>query len=169
MYFFFFFGCSCDKIMVGGSMVKISVIVTVYNIDKYINNCLKSILNQTYKNFEVLIINDGSTDNSQKIIDKYVKKDNRFKSFIKENSGIADSRNYGISKVNGDYFIFIDGDDSINSELLERLSQVISNHDYDLIKYNAKKISPNREDIDENCFFENIDGEEAFLKLFNNS
>ena len=66
-------------------MVKFSVIIPVYNVEEYISKCLDSLLDQTYNNFEVLVINDGSKDSSQKIIDKYVKKDNRFKSFVKKN------------------------------------------------------------------------------------
>lgn len=73
-----------DKINVGGNMVKFSIIVPVYNVEKYIGDCLDSILNQTYDNFEVIVVNDGSPDNSQDIIDKYVKKDKKNKIIYKK-------------------------------------------------------------------------------------
>lgn len=151
-------------------MVKISVIVTVYNTANYLEECLNSIYKQTYKDFEVIIVNDGSTDGSQKIIDKFVKKDKRFKSYIKNNSGIADTRNFAINKVNGEYFIFVDGDDSINQELLERINNYFQDKSIDLIKFNTKKIYMNDDRfIDENEIFDKVSGEEAFLKLFSNS
>ena len=82
--------------------MKFSIVIPVYNVEKYIDKCLNSIINQTYKNFEVIIVNDGTKDNSQQIIDEYVKKDNRFKSYKKENGGLSDARNYGIKYATGD-------------------------------------------------------------------
>ena len=121
-------------------MVKFSIIVPVYNVEEYIANCLDSILKQSYENYEVIIVNDGTKDDSQKIIDKYVKKDKRFKSFIKENGGLSDARNYGIKKAVGDYFLLVDSDDSINKDLLKELNEEIEKNDVDLIKFGIAKI-----------------------------
>ena len=110
-----------------------SIIVPVYNVEKYIKKCLESIKNQTYTNFEVIIVNDGSKDSSQIIIDEYVNSDNRFKSFIKKNGGLSSARNYGLKYVKGDYILFLDSDDYIDINLLENLSKVDSS--YDMIKF----------------------------------
>ncbi len=116
--------------------MKFSIIVPVYNVEKYIDKCLSSILNQTYKNYEVIVVNDGSPDNSQIIIDEYVKKDNRFKSYKKVNGGLSDARNYGINLATGDYLLFLDSDDYIEKELLFKLNDIlVKNPDIDLIKF----------------------------------
>ena len=83
--------------------MKVSVIVPVYNVEKYLNKCLDSLINQSLDNFEIIVVNDGSPDNSQKIIDEYVSKYPKIvKSYIKENGGLSDARNYGIKKAQGD-------------------------------------------------------------------
>ncbi|HEL1654545.1 TPA: glycosyltransferase family 2 protein [Streptococcus suis] len=90
----------------------ISVIVPVYNVEKYLSQCLESIINQTYKNIEILLINDASTDNSKQICQHYAQLDSRIKLFNKpENRGVSDSRNWGIENCVGEYIIFIDSDD----------------------------------------------------------
>lgn len=109
-----------------------SIIVTVYNLEKFVAKCIESILSQTYKNFELIIINDGSTDDSDKIIQNYLK-DTRIKYFKKENSGIADTRNFGISKVVGDYILFVDGDDYVKPDLLEKLNETLSKNPVDIV------------------------------------
>ena len=83
--------------------MKISVIIPVYNVYDYLDKCLSSLTNQTDTNFEVIIVNDGSTDDSQKIIDKYVSENANMHSYIKENGGLSSARNYGLKKATGDY------------------------------------------------------------------
>ena len=102
-------------------MYKVSVIVPVYNTSKYLDKCIKSIVRQTLEDIEIIIINDGSTDNSQKIIDKYVKKYKNIKSYVKDNGGLSDARNYGIERANGEYFAFIDSDDYIKEDMLYKM------------------------------------------------
>ena len=115
--------------------MKFSIIVPVYNTYKYVDKCLNSIKNQTYDNFEVIIINDGSTDNSIFYINKYLI-DKRFKLYNKQNTGLANTRNYGVKVSSGDYFIFVDSDDYIKEWLLEVLNKtLISNKNLDIIKY----------------------------------
>lgn len=120
--------------------MKFSIIVPVYNVQAYLNKCLKSIEEQTYKNFEVIIVNDESPDNSQKIIDKYAKKDKRFIGYNKKNGGVSSARNYGLKKVTGDYLLFIDGDDYIDKYLLERLNNELEKQNYDMIRFSYSKV-----------------------------
>lgn len=99
----------------------VSIIIPVYNTEKYLTKCLDSIINQTLKEIEIIIVNDGSSDNSQKIIDDYSAKDSRVKSIIKTNGGLSDARNHGIDHVTGEYIAFIDSDDYIESNMMEEL------------------------------------------------
>ena len=101
---------------------KVSIIIPVYNVEKYISKCLDSLVNQTLKEIEIIVVNDGSPDNSQKIIDKYVKKyPDKIKSYIKENGGQGSARNYGIEKTNGEYIGYVDSDDFIEPTMYELL------------------------------------------------
>lgn len=99
--------------------MKVSVIVPVYNVEQYVAKCLESIKAQTLEDFECLVINDGSKDDSIKIAKETVKDDKRFKFYDKENGGLSDARNYGIEKASGEYLCFIDSDDYVDKELLE--------------------------------------------------
>ncbi len=102
-------------------MIKVSVIVPVYNVEKYISKCLDSLVNQTFKNFEIIIVNDGSTDNSEKIIQEYLKNNKNMSYFKIKNSGQAVARNLGIKKSKGNLITFVDSDDYIDSYMLEKL------------------------------------------------
>lgn len=104
-------------------MIPISVIVPVYNVEKYLEDCLDSIRNQTWSDFECIMVNDGSTDQSGKICEDYAKRDSRFKVIQKENGGLSDARNTGIKAACGEYILFIDSDDWISCNMLERLYQ----------------------------------------------
>lgn len=102
--------------------IKVSVIVPVYNVEKFIDKCLNSLVNQTLKEIEIIVVNDGSPDNSQKIIDEYVKKyPDKIKSFIKENGGQGSARNMGIEKAVGEYISFVDSDDWLDLDTLEKM------------------------------------------------
>ena len=100
---------------------QVSIIVPVYNVEPYLRQCLDSVLGQTFKNFEVLLVNDGSSDSSGDICREYVEKDSRFHYFEKENGGLSDARNYGIERAQGEYLTFIDSDDFVNEKHLENL------------------------------------------------
>ena len=89
---------------------KISIIVPIYKVEKYINKCIDSILNQTYKNIEVILVDDGSPDNCGKICDKYLLKDDRIKVIHKENGGLSSARNAGLDIATGDYIGFVDSE-----------------------------------------------------------
>ena len=118
-------------------MPKISVIVPVYNTERYLSKCLDSILNQTYDDIEVIVVNDGSTDNSELIIKEYVNKfPNKLKYYKKENGGLSDARNYGVEKAIGDYLCFVDSDDYIDTKLFEMVTPQMDKQ-IELIKYKA--------------------------------
>lgn len=107
----------------------ISIIIPVYNTEDYLDKCLSSIINQTYKNIEIIIIDDGSTDNSKKIIKQYMNKDCRISYYYQNNSGVAIARNSGIDKAQGDYIAFIDSDDYIDLTFIEKMYAAIKDDD----------------------------------------
>lgn len=151
-------------------MLKFSIVVPVYNTYKYLDKCLKSILVQSYEHFEVIIINDGSTDNSKEIIDRYCKKDKRFISYTIKNSGLSAARNYGIDKTNGDYLLFIDSDDYIEKDLLIVLYNKLINNNYDLIKFSYQFVYEDKNVVmNGNNFQKEYTGEEFLKKsIFSN-
>ncbi len=107
-------------------MPKISVIVPVYNVEKYLKNCLDSIIEQTFKDFEIICVNDGSTDNSRTILEEYKNKDSRILIIDKKNGGLSSARNYGLDKAKGEFISFVDSDDWIENTMLEKLYKNIT-------------------------------------------
>lgn len=112
---------------------KVSIIVPVYNCENYISTCLESILNQTYSNNEIIIINDGSIDNSEQIIKKYIEKDNRIIYLYQDNSGPSEARNKGIQTSTGEYLVFIDSDDTVHKKYIELLLNEIIGSEADIV------------------------------------
>ena len=106
-------------------MSKISVIVPVYNVQKYIDNCLKSLVTQTIKDIEIIIVNDGSKDNSEKIIEKYVEK---------ENGGLSSARNYGLEYATGEYIAFLDSDDYVDCKMYEEMYNLAKKENADMVE-----------------------------------
>ena len=102
----------------------VSVIIPVYNVEKYLAMCIESVLNQTYKDYELILVDDGSTDDSPKICDEYAEKDNRIRVFHQKNGGTSKAKNYGISVSKGEFIYFMDSDDTIHPRLLEILTDV---------------------------------------------
>lgn len=111
---------------------KISVIVPVYNVEQYLERCVDSIINQTYTNLEIILVNDGSTDNSGKLCDELAKKDERIRVIHKENGGLSDARNRGIDESESDLVGFIDSDDYIDSDMYEVLLKNLNDTDANL-------------------------------------
>ena len=109
----------------------VSIVVPVYNISEYVGRCLDSLLKQTYRNIEIIVVNDGSTDDSFLICEKY-SSDSRVRLFSKTNGGLSSARNYGIEVSNGDYICFVDGDDYISNNYVERLLQLILDSEADI-------------------------------------
>lgn len=114
-------------------MPILSVIMPVYNVEKYVEKSIKSVLNQTMKDFELIIVNDGSTDNSGDICEKYASIDNRIKYFVKENKGVSAARNFAIKKsTNSKYITFIDSDDWIEVDFYEKVMKYINDNNLDM-------------------------------------
>ena len=115
---------------------KISVIVPIYNSEKYLNGCLDSILNSTYKNLEILLINDGSTDSSLDICKEYEKSDSRIRIISQENRGLSAARNTGIDNASSNYYVFIDSDDEIMPTMIEELYDLLIKKNADIAMCN---------------------------------
>lgn len=112
---------------------KVSIIVPVYNVEMHLHKCIESIINQTYKNLEILLIDDGSKDNSGKICDQFAKKDSRIKVIHKKNGGLPDARNRGLELATGEYVSFIDSDDWIDPQMIEELLQIATKHNVEVV------------------------------------
>lgn len=119
----------------------ISVIVPVYNVEKYLEKCIKSITNQTYHNLEIILVNDGSQDKSGKICDFWAQKDSRIKVIHKENGGLSDARNVGIKIATGEYIGFVDSDDYINPNFYEILMTNMNRYKADISACSIRKFS----------------------------
>jgi|AGTN01.3.fsa_nt_gi Glycosyltransferases involved in cell wall biogenesis len=117
----------------------ISVIIPVYNAEKYLKKCLDSVLNQTFKDLEIIAVDDGSSDGSPAILDDYVKKDARVKVIHKENSGVSETRNIGLSAVTGEFIAFLDSDDYIEREMYENLYKKIQEDNSDIVFCQIKR------------------------------
>ena len=141
---------------------KITVIVPVYNVEHYLDKCLDSLINQTYKNLEIIVINDGSTDNSGIICQEYARKDNRIVYIEKENGGLSDARNVGLDKMTGSYVTFIDSDDWVELDYVEVLYNKLLEYCADIAVGNYCKFN----ESDSNFYF-HISGN-YFEKLYDN-
>ncbi len=115
-------------------MKLISVIVPVYNVEKYLDRCIESIVNQTYKNLEIILVDDGSPDNCSAMCDEWAKKDERIKVIHKENGGGATARNMALDIAAGDYISFVDSDDVIQQEFYDILTEVLLKNDCDIVE-----------------------------------
>ncbi|MGU5623145.1 glycosyltransferase family 2 protein [Aeromonas veronii] len=132
----------------------VSVIVPAYNVEKYIEKCLRTILVQTYRKFELLVINDGSEDNSANIIDLIAKEDPRVRVFHTANKGVSAARNFGIQNAKGDYLVFVDGDDFLESDYLEYMLGLVSDHGVDFA-------------LSKECFSSKFESQTVHLKTDN--
>ena len=143
-------------------MKKISIIIPVYNTAKYLKRCLDSVLAQSYKDFEMVIINDGSTDNSEQIINEYKDKYPDLISYYNKST-----RNFGIEKAKGEYIMFLDSDDYIDKVLLKTLEQY-TNKDIDLIKFKLQRVDEEGKTLEivPGATFEETTGEDGFNKLY---
>lgn len=121
-------------------MPTISIIVPVYNVENYVHRCIDSILNQTFSDFELILINDGSVDNSGKICDDYANKDNRITVMHQENTGQATARNRALDIIKGEYIFFVDSDDWIHPKTLETLLSLSVNTDSDIAACGFQKV-----------------------------
>lgn len=119
----------------------ISIIVPVYNVENYLAKCLDSLVNQTYQNIEILVVNDGSKDNSGQIIQDYTQKfPNKIKAYNKENGGLSDARNFGIDHATGDYLGFVDSDDYVTETMFEEMLNLALKHQAEMVICNIQKV-----------------------------
>lgn len=139
-------------------MPKFSIIVPVYNVEKYIGKCLDSIMNQTFKDYEVIVVNDGTKDKSMDIVKKY-----DVKVINQENQGLSVARNTGLSKAKGEYLLFLDSDDYIEKDLLKELNKSLKSKP-DLVRFQVREVYENSCDIKDypEQEFNNLNGVEAF-------
>ena len=115
--------------------VALSVVIPVYNIEGYLGKCLDSILAQTFPDYEVIVVNDGSTDRTPQVCDEYAAKDARIRIIHKENEGVSVARNTGIEVASGEYFLFFDGDDFMEPYTMEELYKVAKEQQVDTVVY----------------------------------
>lgn len=114
--------------------ISVSVIVPVYNVEEYLDQCLSSLVNQTLQSIEIIVVNDGTKDNSQSIIDRFVEQyPNKIKSLVKDNGGLGDARNFGILYASGEYIGFIDSDDYVHPKMYEKMYQLAQAENSDLV------------------------------------
>lgn len=142
---------------------KITVIVPVYNVENYLEKCFDSLINQTYKNLEIIVINDGSTDNSGEICQEYAQKDNRIVYIEKENGGLSDARNVGLDKMTGSYVTFIDSDDWVELDYVEILYKKIIEYQADIAVGNYYSYNE-----DEETYYFHIYGNSYYEKVYDN-
>ena len=149
-------------------MPRVSIIITAYNCEKSICRCIESVISQTMEDFELLVVNDGSNDETEKQVLTY--KENlgeKLKYYYKENTGVADTRNYGLERATGEYIMYIDSDDYIDKDLLLKQVKHMDNN-IDVIKYKMIQVNENGEELNkiQGPVFEKISGQEAFNKLY---
>ena len=128
-------------------MTKVSIIVPIYNVEKYIDKCLKSLTHQTLDDIEIIIVNDGSSDNSQKIIDKYSKKYKNIKAYKKKNGGLSSARNYGLKHAKGEYIGFVDGDDYIEPDMYKKMYTKAITDNLDVVVCDTVNVYPNDKEV----------------------
>ena len=144
-------------------MPEFSIVVPIYNVEGYLKKCLDSILNQTFVDYEIILVNDGSTDQSLSIIKEYMSKYPDIKLINQENKGLSEARNAGLKEARGNYVLFVDSDDFIDKDLLLNLNDSIINNP-DLVRFQLRVVSDKTIDINEEAF-DSLNGHEAFKKI----
>ena len=125
-------------------MKKVSIIVPVYNVEKYLAKCLDSLVNQTLEEMEIIVVDDESKDNSKQVIDEFqTKYPDKIKSFVKKNGGLSDARNFGLDRANGEYIGFVDSDDYVTAEMFEEMYSLAQKHDAEMVICNLQKVDEN--------------------------
>ena len=123
-------------------MIKFSIVIPIYNTEEYLIECVESVINQSYQNIEIILVNDGSPKNPDEICNEYVQKDSRIKYFSKQNEGVAVARNFGISKTTGDYIFCLDSDDTIEKDFVKKIVSTIDKTQAEFIITGIAKIHP---------------------------
>lgn len=145
----------------------VSIIVPVYKVESYLPQCIESIINQTYHNLEIILVDDGSPDACGKTCDEYAKQDKRIKVFHKQNGGLSDARNYGVTRATGEYLSFVDSDDWIEPDMFEVLVRVADENKADLVNSSVFYNYPDRMEVNpaiEAKFADPVDSVKALIK-----
>lgn len=146
-------------------MIKFSIIVPIYNVEEYIHKCLDSLANQTYKNIEVLLIDDGSPDNCPLICDMYAKKYDFIHAYHKKNGGLSDARNYGLERAKGEFIIFVDSDDYIDLDSCYTFNEILErNLKIEVLASNSRRLGNTKQSNEMYTIIEGITDGEKFLK-----
>ena len=122
--------------------MRLSIIVPIYNVEKYLRKCLESLVSQNLCDMEIILVNDGSPDNSQMIIEEYESAFPFVKGFVKENGGLSDARNYGITKASGDYIAFVDSDDYVDRQMFKSMLEIAEKGNFDIVVCDFEEIYP---------------------------
>lgn len=148
----------------------ITIIVPVYNVEKYLIECINSIINQTYVNLEIIIVNDGSTDSSLNICNYFKKIDERIKVINKDNGGLSSARNVGIDIAKGKYIVFIDSDDYVDEKYVEKLYNLVKINKAEVAQCGIWKVNDNKEKIEKIGYSNNIikTGKEMIMDIYDN-
>lgn len=146
--------------------VLVSIIIPIYNVEKYLEKCIKSIINQTYRNLEIILINDGSTDESAKICEAYKELDNRIIFINKKNGGAASAKNEGLKVAKGDYITFVDSDDFVELDMIEYMVNTIKKYNSDIVQCSFTNLYKNTEKFKQDKIIEQKIGSKDFLELF---
>ena len=123
----------------------VSVVLPIYNVEKYLNRCIKSVINQSYKNLEIILVDDGSPDNCPTLCDEWAKKDNRIKVIHKKNAGLGYARNTGIENATGEYICFFDSDDYIALDTIEKAYSLAVQEKSDMVVFGFCNVKANGE------------------------
>ncbi len=149
-------------------MIKVSIIVPVYNVYPYLRKCLDSLVNQTLKEIEIIIVNDGSLDNSQEIIDEYKKKYKNIKAYKKENGGLSSARNTGLKKARGEYIAFVDSDDYVELDMYEKMYKKALEKNFSVVVSDLTYIYPDKKVLASSNILKDIEKEEELKKAMIN-
>ena len=149
--------------------MMVSVVIPVYNVEKYLVNCLDSVMDQKYKDFEVILVDDGSTDRSPLICDDYVRRDSRFQVIHQKNGGLSHARNVGAKAAKGDYIFFLDSDDCIHPLLLYKMTELARTHKAAMVQIDIEQVPEDfrnyKKDVDEKFEVYVFDTIEAFYNI----
>ena len=152
--------------------MKLSIIIPAYNVEEYIIKTINSLINQTIKQYEIIVIDDGSTDNTYFIVDKMLKSSciSDYKIIRKENGGVSSARNLGIEESSGQYIMFLDGDDYISEELVENIYKYIDKKEYDILLWGFNQVTEDGKTIYSysdkyDYYFSEMTGTEALRRI----
>ena len=146
----------------------ISVIIPVYNVEAYLDECMESVCGQTYRNLEIILIDDGSTDGSSDICDKWARKDLRVKVIHQKNAGLSSARNVGLGSATGDFIAFLDSDDYLERDAYDKVVRALQKHGTDIVVFDYMCVNDKGERLSDDRIIESriIDQKEALLELY---